>query len=126
MSEESKEESKNVQGVDYKETIAVPVDVEAQIPIPVIADANVQQPRDYDRVVYVQYREPPIDDTENDPMVGCALCGLFFSWIPLIGFATFCLNLDAPRTSTRFSLAYCACLISTIVVFINIIFWSMY
>jgi hypothetical protein len=56
----------------------------------------------------------PVDE---DP--SCVTCGLMFSWIPLIGWLTFCMNYNARPGSRRKVFALYACWIATTVFVIN-------
>lgn len=105
-------------------TEAVPnapyADVESQKPIYATEVQPVQ-------MLVVQQEEilPPPNDAD-DPWVACTLCGLLFSWIPIIGCLTFVANMNAPRNSLRAALARAACSVAMLVVLFNIIFWSWY
>ena len=69
-----------------------------------------QQP---DGVVYVQIEE------EDD---SCARVGCIFSWIPLVGWITYCANMStAVPGSSRWRLARTAGVVATIVFLINVI-----
>lgn len=62
-------------------------------------------------------------DGEEDsrPLLWCAIIGFLFSWIPIIGFLTFCLNSNAPVRSQRAVFAHMACFVAGVVVFLNIL-----
>lgn len=106
----------------------IAIDPESQQPI----QATDVRPADQvpPRIVYVgivdpgpsynEFREEP---GQPDPRALCAALGLAFSWIPIVGFITFFVNLDAPRGTPRHSFATAACAISSFVVLFNIIFW---
>lgn len=95
-------------------------DVESQVPV---YATNVRQVD----VVYVQSDDQVYQqDDRNDPWVVCAMCGLLFSWIPIIGCLTFLANMNAPQQSLRAALARAACCVATLIVLFNIIFWSWY
>ena len=59
----------------------------------------------------------------NEEMLPCAICGFIFSWIPLVGMITFCVNMNAPRRSLRRTFAQSACCVATFVILFNLIFW---
>ena len=72
-------------------------------------------------------QEYVVDSTElrSDPrpeMLLCAIIGLALSWIPIVGFATFLLNMDAPRGTLRNLLVGSACCISSLTVFLGFLF----
>lgn len=100
---------------------------------PVVAQPVLEQPT---RIIYVaeapvyaQYNSPYVLDDVADPhpgLLGCAIIGFIFSWIPIIGFITYCINFDAPLNSQRRLFAHMACLIAMIVLLFNIFFWSFY
>ena len=137
MESESKEElsasmlpSPNPSGPPQNEPPMVR-DIESQTPMVLVQDARPLDPAQQQRVVNVAYPVaaygPPImDDPNTDPLLGCALVGLCFSWIPIVGFITFCVNVNAPHNSLRYSVANTACLISSLIVIFNVIFWSAY
>lgn len=56
----------------------------------------------------------------------CAIVGFIFSWIPIIGIATWIFNMDAPRNTMRSIFSQSACCVATFVIIFNIIFWSAY
>ena len=62
----------------------------------------------------------------NPGMVICAIIGLSFSWIPIVGFVTFCANIDAPKGSFRQILASTACCISTFLFIFCFLFWPLW
>ena len=102
----------------------IAIDPESQEPI---VATNVQPADNQERVFVVSYQEvPPASESEYDPWVSCAAVGLIFSWIPIVGILTFCLNINAPRNSLRYSLASMALLVSFLVLLFNLIFWSTY
>lgn len=75
---------------------------------------------------HLPHRHPP---PRNPPHLiletgdECAFFGCLFSWIPVVGILTCLLNYDAPPTSRRAYWARHACMISSIIIFINIVFW---
>lgn len=89
-----------------------------------VAAVNVQptETLEQERMAIVIYQEVP--ETVNDPWVPCAVVGLIFSWLPIVGLLTFCLNVYAPQNSLRQSLARMALMVSVVVLIINIVFWS--
>ena len=97
-------------------------DVESQVPV---YATNVQQ---VGAVYVIPVSDDQINQNEdqNDPWVVCAMCGLLFSWIPIIGCITFAANLNAPQHSLRAALARAACCVAMLIVLFNIIFWSWY
>lgn len=90
----------------------------------IISDGNSLPGRaGYD--VFIQPRDDAMADRE-DFLLPCTICGTIFSFIPIVGFVTFCVNSDAPRTSMRYNLASLACAISIFVVFFNLFFFSAF
>jgi len=93
------------------------------------------------QVVYVTYTtEPPplyasrtiaystasvIDDDASQAGLWCAIIGFIFSWIPIVGFVTFCVNCNAPAGSKRALFSNLACFVATMVVFLNIFLWPI-
>jgi hypothetical protein len=65
-------------------------------------------------------------EDRNSGMLICAIVGFVFSWIPIIGFLTYCMNTDAPQGSPRRLYAISSCCIAMIVAVFNIIFWAIY
>lgn len=99
------------------------MDIESHAP----AKATNVRPAEREKVYVVTYHEvPPPGEMENDPQIFCAAMGLIFSWIPIVGILTFCLNLDAPPGSPRHSLASAALSISLFVLVFNLLFWSIW
>lgn len=81
-------------------------------------------------VIYVRDNANQADAQQiqeaNDPnsgMLPCAIVGCIFSWIPLIGFITFLVNMNAPRNTRRRLFAQSACCIASFIVIFNILFW---
>lgn len=73
--------------------------------------------------VYGTYQAPVI--VVRDPREQCAFMGCLFSWIPIVGFITFCINCDAPMHSRRSYWSNMACIVATVVLFFNLIFWPL-
>ena len=65
--------------------------------------------------------ENNVDGVEDSRLLCCAIIGFIFSWIPIIGFLTFCLHSNAPVRSQRAVFAHMACFVAGIVVFLNIL-----
>lgn len=124
-----------------KPTVAEPRDIEAQMisPAPPVYGYPVRDATVVDvvgselptRIIYVT--EPPYPAVAaegyaaNDPhpeLLTCAMVGFLFSWIPLIGIATYLVNMNAPRGSPRHTFAQSACCITTFVLLFNMIFWT--
>lgn len=63
-----------------------------------------------------------VDSADNED-AQCALCGLCFSWLVLVGWITFCMNISAPPGSRRRRYAQQACGVATTVFILNIIFY---
>lgn len=118
MQNEAVPKSSNVPGQSGGEPIQS--DVESQGPL----YATNVQPVD---VVYVQSDDQVYQQEDrSDPWVVCAVCGLLFAWIPIIGCLTFLANMNAPPNSLRAALARAACCVAMFIVLFNIIFWSWY
>lgn len=66
---------------------------------------------------------PPMAMYYIEPGEQCAQVGCWFSWIPLIGIINFFLNSDAAPQTRRQYFAYMSCLIATVVIVVNIVFW---
>lgn len=124
-------ESKDDIPFQQHETIAsVKPDVESQltptieafpVPEPPITVAYIPP-----RTTPIIYVPPEIPPDDRDSFTWCAIVGFIFSWIPLIGFATFIFNADAPAGSARRSFSQMACFVSMLVVIFNIFFWPWY
>lgn len=100
----------------------------------IIAEAfhepNMSQPP---QIVYVTYSSSPanrrpypfsdaeINDNDRENGLWCVMLGFLFSWIPIIGIITFCLNLNAPARSQRAVFANLACFVAGLVIFLNIL-----
>ena len=52
---------------------------------------------------------PPMEEDES-----CARCGCIFSFIPLVGWVSFCVNQNAPEGSRKRQLAKTACYIASL------------
>lgn len=63
---------------------------------------------------------------DRDGLILCALFGLAFAWIPIVGCMTYVLNRDAPNGGVRQRIAVSACFIAIFVVIFNIFFWPAY
>lgn len=63
---------------------------------------------------------------EKDPGEDCAQIGCLLSWIPIIGIATCCVNMDAPSDSPRAYWSRLAFLISCVVIMLNIVYFMTY
>jgi hypothetical protein len=68
----------------------------------------------------------PAGEDRHPGLLPCAIVGFIFSWIPIIGIITYCINFDAPLGSQRRMFAQMACFVAMIIILINIIFWSFY
>ena len=73
-----------------------------------------------------QLEAVPPDTGDDDARVGCALCGLFFSWIPIVGILTYIVNADAQPNTARHALSRSALSVSMIIILFNIIFWPIF
>lgn len=83
-----------------------------------------------ERVIVINTIDPPVNisryrEDNNSGFALCAIIGFMFSWIPIIGFLTFCLNIDAPPGTERRLWSNAACLVSSLVILFNIIFWTV-
>jgi hypothetical protein len=76
--------------------------------------------------VYGTYPTSQIIVQQRDPGEHCAFIGCLLSWIPLIGFVTFIIHCDAPSESRRSYWAKTACIISSLIVFFNVVFWPIW
>lgn len=104
--------------------LGIPVarDIEAQA-APVRGDVIYStQPTN----VYGTYPTSQIIIQQRDPGEHCAFLGCLLSWIPIIGFVTFIIHCDAPSDSRRSYWARTACLIASLVVFFNMVFWPVW
>lgn len=91
----------------------------------------IYQPRVYDGDTYAavpgafQYADgtsqPIMMVVPVEEDLSCAYCGVLLSWIPIIGWISFCMNSNAPRGSRRRLLAKWACWIATAVFAFNTI-----
>mmetsp|Transcript_20393 Transcript_20393/g.18531 ORF Transcript_20393/g.18531 Transcript_20393/m.18531 type:complete len:151 (-) Transcript_20393:143-595(-) len=70
------------------------------------------------------YETPGLDYKE--PGEDCAFIGCLFSWIPIVGFITCCLNADAPPMSKREYWAHRACMVASLILLFNLVFWASY
>ncbi len=107
---------------------AVEPDVEAQIyaqPIPQGQRVYESASRVPAVTVYGTYPAQRVI-VERDPGEDCALMGCLLSWIPIIGVITFFVHCDAPPESRRAYWARTACIIASLVVFFNLVFWPVY
>jgi hypothetical protein len=78
-------------------------------------------------VIYGTYpTSSQITIQQRDPGEHCAFIGCLLSWIPLIGFVTFIIHCDAPVESRRSYWARTACIISSLIVFFNMVFWPIW
>ena len=76
-------------------------------------------------VAYVVAKPPPPDETCSDAL--CALIGLLFAWVPLVGFVTLCINADAPPRSLRRVLSLAAGAVACVVLLLYItVGWGVY
>lgn len=96
------------------------VDLESQVDY---SELEVEQTAPPPEVIYVVMPEENYYDYGNDPMIPCAIVGLLFSWIPLVGIITFCFNFDAPLLSVRYRIAQLALMVSILSLLFNVIFW---
>lgn len=92
---------------------------------PIVA-TNVHPVEQEKRVVVVTYQDVPPSSEVDGSQISCAVIGLIFSWIPIVGLITFCVNCDAPRGSVRYSIASAALMISILVLLFNLLFWSIF
>ena len=116
-------DTRNVESIDNRGTTTN--DPESQQPI-TATDVRAVEPRI--RTIYVIEEEDRdlVEDPAGGALVLCAFCGLVFSWIPIVGLVTFCVNSGAPRRSLRYNFAVMALTISMAVIFFNLIFWFFY
>ena len=63
---------------------------------------------------------------ERDPEEDCARIGCLFSWIPIIGIITCCVNMDAPSDSPRALWSRIALVVACVVICLNIIYFASY
>lgn len=106
--------------MEYKHEKVAVKDRSAATPVEV--DLEQQAPAHPEIIIVVVPAEENLDNM-NDPMIPCAIVGLLFSWIPLVGIITFCFNLDAPMYSMRYKIAQLALVVSCLSLLFNIIFW---
>ena len=100
--------------------------------IPVVAEPSI--PPDA-QVIYVNRRrysgrKPayflyPEELVAEEESATCALCGLFFSWIPLVGIFTYFWNFNAPVNSVRFYYARNALCVAVFVLILNVVLWPI-
>jgi hypothetical protein len=69
---------------------------------------------------YPQLSAPDLIVYERDEGEECAQIGCLFSWIPIVGIITCCVNLDAPCDSKRGYWARIAFCVSVIVIIANV------
>lgn len=101
-------------------------DIEAQSYNPVVGQ-EVDDTRYFRRPVhmYGSYGQPSVM-VLHDPGEPCAFWGCMFSWIPIVGFVTFCMNADAPPYTRRAYWSNIACMIATFVLLINLLYWPFW
>ncbi len=114
---------------------AVPITI--AVPLANIT-GNPQHYEPSDRVVYVSEQNVPRrtqycvsqqngqqNFQQESSMKCCAICGCLFSWIPIVGLITYCVNLNAPRGSQTRIWASTAFCVSLVIIIINLLIWTM-
>lgn len=62
---------------------------------------------------------------QESPMKYCAICGCVFSWIPIVGLITYCVNWNAPRGSQTRMWASIALCVSLAIIIFNLLYWTI-
>lgn len=74
--------------------------------------------------VYGTYPPPPPPPMFFvEPGEECAELACWFSWIPVVGIVNCIMNSDAAPHSRRHYFAQMSCIVATVVIVVNIVFW---